>query len=90
MQQSRVTMKESQVYEMVNIDPNIYNLPKNPDINARVLCKLYSVSVVCFIFLIGEVIGGIMASSLAIISDAAHMFSDLSGFFISIISIHLA
>lgn len=37
--------------------------------------------------MIVEVIGGILSGSLAILSDAAHMFSDLSGFFISIISI---
>jgi zinc transporter 2 len=35
------------------------------------------------------VVGGIMAGSLAILSDAAHLFSDLSGFFISIFSIWL-
>jgi zinc transporter 2 len=35
----------------------------------------------------GEVVGGLMSGSLAILSDAAHMFSDLSGFFISIFSV---
>lgn len=37
--------------------------------------------------MIAEVVGGIISGSLAILSDAAHMFSDLSGFFISIMSI---
>jgi len=31
-----------------------------------------------------EVVGGTLANSLAIMSDAAHMFSDFCGFFISI------
>ena len=53
------------------------------------MCKLLTVSFVCIIFLSAEVVGGILAASLAILSDAAHMFSDLSGFFISIISIWL-
>lgn len=42
------------------------------------------------ILIILEVIGGLIASSLAIISDAAHMFSDLTGFMISIMSLYLA
>lgn len=37
-----------------------------------------------------EVVGGYMANSLAIMSDAAHLFSDVSGFFISIISIYIS
>ncbi len=34
-----------------------------------------------------EVIGGVLSGSLAIMTDAAHLFSDVSGFFISILSI---
>ena len=37
-----------------------------------------------------EVFGGYIADSLAIMTDAAHMFSDFCGFFISIFSIWLA
>jgi zinc transporter 2 len=37
-----------------------------------------------------EIVGGYIAGSLAIMTDAAHMFSDLSGFFISIFSLYLA
>ena len=40
--------------------------------------------------MIVEVIGGYLANSIAIMSDAAHLFSDLLGFIISIISIHIA
>jgi zinc transporter 2 len=46
--------------------------------------KMLIISGICIIFLITELIGGILANSLAIISDAAHLFSDLSGFMISI------
>lgn len=48
------------------------------------------VSVVCVVFMIVEVVGGYMANSLAIMSDAAHLFSDVSGFFISIFSIYIS
>lgn len=52
-----------------------------------VLTKLFTVSGIAFVFLMAEVVGGIYSGSLAILSDAAHMFSDLSGFFISIFSV---
>ena len=51
---------------------------------------MISVSLVCVVLIVLEVIGGVVASSLAIISDAAHMFSDLTGFGISIMSLYLA
>lgn len=36
-----------------------------------------------------EIAGGYLAGSLAIMTDAAHMFSDVAGFMISYIAIHL-
>jgi len=49
-----------------------------------------AVSIVCLIFIIAEVVGGYLASSLAIMSDAAHLLSDVLGFVISLLSIWLA
>lgn len=40
--------------------------------------------------MLAEIVGGILAQSLAIMTDAAHLFSDLSGFMISIISLWIA
>lgn len=57
------------------------------NITKKVLIKLITASIIAFLFLIAEVTGGILAASLAILSDAAHMFSDISGFFISIFSV---
>jgi len=37
-----------------------------------------------------EIAGGFLAHSLAIMTDAAHLFSDLSGFLFSIISLWIA
>lgn len=51
------------------------------------LRKMYYTVGICVIFIFCEIIGGIIANSLAILSDAAHLFSDLSGFVISIIAI---
>lgn len=52
--------------------------------------KLTWVSMICLIFMIIEVIGGYLANSIAIMSDAAHLLSDLLGFIISIISIYIS
>lgn len=52
--------------------------------------KLYAACVVAFIFLLTEVVMGLIAGSLAILSDAAHMFSDIFGFCLSIIAISIA
>ncbi|CAG9318451.1 unnamed protein product [Blepharisma stoltei] len=58
--------------------------------NKQSLTKLYITSGICFFFMIVEIIGGLLANSLAIMTDAAHMFSDLSGFAISIASLYIA
>ena len=52
--------------------------------------KLIYVCVICTIFMIIEIIGGYLANSIAIMSDAAHLLSDLLGFLISIISIYIS
>ena len=52
--------------------------------------KLFYVSFVCLIFMCIEIIGGYLANSIAIMSDAAHLLSDLFGFVISIISITIS
>lgn len=41
-------------------------------------------------FMLVEIIGGIVSNSLAIITDAAHMLSDIGGFIVAIMALHLA
>jgi solute carrier family 30 (zinc transporter), member 2 len=52
--------------------------------------KLISVCFFCFLFMTLEFFGGFYASSLAIMTDAAHLLSDLSGFVISIVALQLS
>ncbi|XP_060082172.1 proton-coupled zinc antiporter SLC30A2-like [Ylistrum balloti] len=52
--------------------------------------KLLIASVLCLCFMTGEFVGGILAHSLAIISDAAHMLTDLASFLISLFALFLA
>jgi zinc transporter 2 len=52
--------------------------------------RLYSASALCCTFLVIEVIGGYLSGSLAVLSDAAHLFADLASFGVAIIAAHLA
>ena len=52
-----------------------------------VMKRLISVTCVSCTFMFCELIGGLLSNSLAILTDAAHLLSDVSGFVISIFSI---
>lgn len=46
----------------------------------NVLRRLYTATILCSCFLVVEVTGGILSNSLAVLSDAAHLFADLASF----------
>uniref|UniRef100_A0A3P8TUR7 Proton-coupled zinc antiporter SLC30A8 n=1 Tax=Amphiprion percula TaxID=161767 RepID=A0A3P8TUR7_AMPPE len=52
--------------------------------------RLYLVSVICLVFMIGEILGGYFAGSLAVMTDAAHLLTDLTSFIISLLSLWLS
>ena len=57
----------------------------------RALWRLFVAAVICIIFIVVIfIIGGLIAKSLAVISKALHMLSDLSTLTINFISITLA
>ena len=58
--------------------------------NQVAMFKLKIISSVCFTFMTIEFIFGYLAGSLAIISDATHLLSDLAGFLISLFSLIVA
>eukprot|EP00794_Sanderia_malayensis_P012305 gene12305-13574_t len=65
---------------------------KKPDYNTQARAaqrKLVIASIVCLLFLIGEFVGGYLANSLAVMTDAAHLLSDFAGFMISLFAIWL-
>ena len=41
-------------------------------------------------YLVAEVVGGFVFNSLALLSDAAHMMTDVAGLVIALMAIHLA
>ncbi len=53
-------------------------------------CKLIWAMVLCVLFIVVEIIGGILANSLAVMTDAAHLSSDLVSFGISLGAVVLA
>ena len=42
--------------------------------------KLLIGTLLCFLFMLAEIIGGLLAHSLAVMTDAAHMLSDVAGY----------
>ncbi|KAK1804747.1 hypothetical protein P4O66_003601 [Electrophorus voltai] len=52
--------------------------------------RLYIVSVVCLVFMVGEILGGYFAGSLAVMTDAAHLLVDVTSFIISLCSLWLS
>jgi len=72
------------------IDEFWYKADEHEDVSKNVLKKLCIVTGVCLLFISVEITGGLMSQSLAILSDAAHLFSDLLGFVFSMCAVFLA
>jgi zinc transporter 2 len=58
--------------------------------NQQALCKLLFVILLTFIFMSVEIVGGYLANSIAIMSDAAHLLSDVIGIGFSAVALIIA
>ena len=58
--------------------------------NSAVKRVLLLAAAVALLFMAGEIIGGFYAGSLAILTDAAHLLSDVAAFMISLFAVWLA
>jgi len=58
--------------------------------NKNAISKLIRICFFCATFMTIEFVGGYIAGSLAIMTDAAHLLSDLAGFLISMFSLFIA
>ncbi|CAL8381746.1 unnamed protein product [Arctogadus glacialis] len=56
----------------------------------RVMKKLGMAAVLYLLFMIGEFVGGYVANSLAIMTDAVHMLADLIGILVSLLALWLS
>ena len=52
--------------------------------------RLKIASTLCALFILVEVIGGILAGSLTVLSDAAHLLADLASFIVALAASHYA
>ncbi|KAM9383845.1 proton-coupled zinc antiporter SLC30A2 [Pholidichthys leucotaenia] len=52
--------------------------------------RLYLVSGICLFCMVGEILGGYFAGSLAVMTDAAHLLVDFTSFIISLLSLWLS
>ncbi|XP_019288077.2 proton-coupled zinc antiporter SLC30A2 isoform X2 [Panthera pardus] len=52
--------------------------------------QLYVASAICLVFMIGEVIGGYLAHSLAVMTDAAHLLTDFASMLVSLFSLWMS
>ena len=71
------------------------HLPKNDPLfhkqkNTVVFRKLITVLIMCIFFMVAEIVGGVLAHSISIQTDAAHMAADIAGFALSILALHLS
>nr|XP_014289868.1 zinc transporter 2-like isoform X2 [Halyomorpha halys] len=57
------------------------------DMDKKARRKLILASVLCLIFMIAEIAGGLLSGSLAIATDAAHLLTDFAAFMISLFAI---
>ena len=70
------------------IDSHCHQEREN-SIDKKAIKKLIITSLICVFFMAIEVVGGILSNSLAIATDAAHLFTDIASFMISLFSIWL-
>lgn len=69
---------------------NAGSISKESEERSTSMRKLLMAVVLCVIFMSVEVVGGIKANSLAILTDAAHLLSDVAAFSISLFSLWAA
>lgn len=69
---------------------HVYTKIKKDNKNRVVWRKLITVLILCVFFMILEIIGGILAKSISIQTDAAHMAADIAGFFFSILALYVS
>lgn len=64
--------------------------PRKEGVDLVARRKLIIASILCVVFIVVEVIGGVMSNSLAIATDAAHLLTDFASFMISLLALWMA
>lgn len=66
------------------------NNERSEGIDKHARRKLIIASILCVIFMLVEIVGGVLSNSLAIATDAAHLLTDFASFMISLFAIWFA
>lgn len=72
------------------MSPEHCHRARNEEVDKKARRKLLIASVLCVIFMICEIVGGVLSGSLAIATDAAHLLTDFASFMISLFSLWVA
>jgi zinc transporter 2 len=73
--------------QSIEEDNLLFNIPVQQD-HSGSFRKLIIVSIMCIMFIAGEIIGGIISHSISVISDATHLITDLIGFILSFVFLY--
>lgn len=68
-------------------DTSLYAIPAKQD-HSKSYTKLIIVSIMCLVFITGEIVGGIISHSISVISDATHLITDFIGFILSFVFLY--
>ncbi|GFW80911.1 zinc transporter 2 [Trichonephila clavipes] len=86
--QQMLTSHRSYISDVYGNKPNWVS--SGEEIRKADKVRLIVASVLCLIFMLAEIVGGILSNSLALITDAAHMLTDFGAFLVSLTSLFLA
>lgn len=80
---------ESPLQSKASIEEDLllFRIPPQQD-HSRSFTKLIIVSIMCVLFIAGEIVGGIISHSISVISDATHLITDLIGFILSFVFLY--
>lgn len=81
------TVSDVAVSDIVDRGGGGGDLDSSNSMNAVAKKKLVQASLICATFMVIEIIAGVLANSLALITDASHLLSDLSSFLISLFAL---
>eukprot|EP00731_Ephydatia_muelleri_P013419 Em0007g729a len=82
-------MRSSQLLLSDHCDCHVKDSPSDAT-SRNAQNKLWIACGIALVFMIAEVVGGLLSNSLAILTDAAHMLSDFAAFLISLFAIWIA
>ncbi|KAK9723119.1 Cation efflux family [Popillia japonica] len=89
-QSDDITIHAKENVNTTNLINKHCHVSHSSDIDKKARKKLIIASILCVVFMLGEVAGGYLSRSLAIATDAAHLLTDFASFMISLFALWVA